>query len=96
MAWITRAIIGYCWLGGDDGRLDGVVGCQILLNHHGVACDHYGEKVAIPLARKHIGWYSAGIAGSAQFRAKINITHDYEKVKEMILLMNLKVRWNKP
>jgi tRNA-dihydrouridine synthase B len=47
---------------------------KIVLTHFNEMIDHYGEQVAIPLARKHIGWYSGGLRGSSEFRAKINIT----------------------
>ena len=46
--------------------------------------EHYGEDVAIPLARKHIGWYSAGLEASANYRAKINTTHGAENVFALI------------
>jgi tRNA-dihydrouridine synthase B len=57
---------------------------DIILNHFDEMIDHYGEQTAIPLARKHIGWYSAGIPGSAEYRAKINTTHDKEEVRKLI------------
>ncbi len=47
---------------------------EIVLNHFSEMIEHYGEQVAIPLARKHIGWYSGGLKGSAEFRARINVT----------------------
>ncbi len=47
---------------------------KIIINHIKEMIEHYGEQVAIPLARKHIGWYSSGLKDSAEFRAKINIT----------------------
>ena len=54
---------------------------EITLNHFAEMIEHYGEQVAIPLARKHIGWYSSGMKGSAEFRAKINVTHGLENVR---------------
>lgn len=57
---------------------------DIVLNHLDAMVKHYGEKTAIPLARKHMGWYSAGIANSAEFRAKVNITQGYENVREVV------------
>ena len=36
------------------------------------------------MARKHIGWYSKGLYGSAEFRTAVNQTEDPERVKEMI------------
>jgi len=57
---------------------------QIILNHFAEMIEHYGEQGGIPLARKHIGWYSSGLKSSAEFRAKINITQGYENVRELI------------
>lgn len=56
----------------------------IVLSHFDEMIDHYGEKTAIPLARKHIGWYSAGIPGSAEYRAKVNTTASKEDVRNLI------------
>ncbi len=57
---------------------------KIVLNHFAEMVEHYGEQVAIPLARKHIGWYSSGLPGSAEFRAKINVTQGSHNVREVI------------
>jgi len=57
---------------------------EIVMNHIKEMIDHYGEQVAIPLARKHIGWYSAGLKDSAEFRAKINITSGAQNVFDEI------------
>lgn len=57
---------------------------DIVLNHFVEMIEHYGEKTAIPLARKHIGWYSAGLKDSAQFRAKVNITQGRDEVAKLI------------
>ena len=54
---------------------------NIVLEHFEDMIDHYGEQTAIPLARKHIGWYSAGLPGSAEYRAKINTTPDADNVR---------------
>jgi tRNA-dihydrouridine synthase B len=58
---------------------------QIVLNHFQDMIEHYGEKVAIPLARKHIGWYSSGMKNGAEFRAKINTLSGSENVKDEIV-----------
>jgi len=57
---------------------------KIVLNHFDEMIDHYGEKTAIPLARKHLGWYSAGLNGSAEYRAKINTTLGAQNVRDLI------------
>lgn len=33
---------------------------------------HYGEGTGVKIARKHVGWYSKGFVGSAEFRVAIN------------------------
>lgn len=57
---------------------------KIVMTHIHEMIDHYGEQVAIPLARKHIGWYSSGLKDSAEFRAKINITNGAQNVFDEI------------
>ena len=57
---------------------------DIVLNHLNSMIEHYGEDVALPLARKHIGWYSSGIKGSAEFRARVNTLRDAKILKETI------------
>ena len=56
----------------------------IVLGHLDDMIEHYSAPVAIPLARKHIGWYSAGIKNSAEFRAKVNTISDEKILKETI------------
>jgi tRNA-dihydrouridine synthase B len=57
---------------------------KIVLDHYDEMLEHYGEIVAVPLARKHIGWYSQGIAESASFRAKINVTKEGKEVRKLV------------
>ena len=57
---------------------------QIVLDHFNDMIYHYGEQSAVPLARKHIGWYSSGLKGSAEFRAKINTMREAEAIKDKI------------
>jgi tRNA-dihydrouridine synthase B len=44
----------------------------ILLTHYRAMLSHYGIDAGVRLARKHIGWYSRGLPGSAGFRAQVN------------------------
>src|SRR6266852_1777721 len=45
---------------------------------------HYGIAGGSRIARKHIGWYSKGLPGSAEFRAAVNRSDDVGQVKAMI------------
>jgi tRNA-dihydrouridine synthase B len=53
---------------------------DLMLSHFYEMVEFYGEKVACPLARKHLGWYSGGIVNSANFRAKINTLNDVSSI----------------
>lgn len=45
---------------------------KIVLGHFHEMLEHYGEAVGVKMARKHIGWYSAGLHGAAEFRHRVN------------------------
>lgn len=57
---------------------------DIVLEHYEDMLSHYGAGPGSRIARKHVGWYSGGLRGSAEFRSKVNTTDDYEAVKRMI------------
>ena len=44
----------------------------------------YGTVTGVNLARKHIGWYTKGLAGSAEFRNKVNQIDDPRTVVAML------------
>jgi tRNA-dihydrouridine synthase B len=44
----------------------------------------YGTVTGVNLARKHIGWYTKGLAGSAEFRNKVNQVDDPATVTRML------------
>ncbi|MGH7000233.1 MAG: tRNA dihydrouridine synthase, partial [Stellaceae bacterium] len=57
---------------------------DIVLRHYDDMLTHYGADTGTRMARKHIGWYSKGLPGSAEFRAAVNQIADPVKVKAMI------------
>ncbi|HJN24572.1 MAG: tRNA dihydrouridine synthase DusB [Rhodospirillales bacterium] len=56
----------------------------ILLEHYTTILSHYGTHAGIRIARKHIGWYSKGLPGSAEFRAEVMAATDENRVIELI------------
>ena len=44
----------------------------------------YGAQTGVNLARKHIGWYTKGLTGSAEFRNKVNTLDDPKLVVRML------------
>ncbi len=45
---------------------------QVLCRHLADLYDFYGEETGVKIARKHISWYTKGIAGAAVFRHAMN------------------------
>ena len=56
----------------------------ILLAHYDAMLAHYGREAGMRIARKHLGWYSAGMPGSAGFRAEVNRIADAEAVVALV------------
>ncbi len=57
---------------------------DILLEHYEMLLEHYGTRTAVPLARKHIAWYSKGLRGSNEFKVAVNRESDPAQVKELV------------
>lgn len=57
---------------------------DIVLQHYEDMLSHYGVQNGIMVARKHIGWYSAGLTDSAAFRAHVNTLTDPALVRQEI------------
>lgn len=57
---------------------------EIILAHYQEMILHYGEVTGVRMARKHIGWYSSGLPGSAEFRHQINRFTESKAVLEHI------------
>ena len=57
---------------------------ETLIEHYRMMLDHYGEDIGTKIARKHLGWYTKGLHGSAEFRNFVNFIDDPMKVLEEI------------
>lgn len=51
-----------------------------LVAHYRAMLDHYGPETGVKMARKHLGWYTKGLHGSAEFRNKVNFIDDARQV----------------
>ncbi len=58
---------------------------HLIIGHYRAMLDHYGEGVGVNMARKHIGWYTRGLPGSAEFRNAVNQIADARQVIEMLI-----------
>jgi len=57
---------------------------ETVLEHYESMLEHYGNEVGIRMAKKHLGWYSAGKHGSAEFRDKVFKENDPALVKSLL------------
>jgi len=45
---------------------------EIILEHYQEILNYFGSDAGLRMARKHLGWYSRGLPGAAEFRAITN------------------------
>jgi tRNA-dihydrouridine synthase B len=53
---------------------------SVLIEHYEAMLAHYGRDVGTRMARKHLGWYTKGLPGSAEFRNRVNFIDDADEV----------------
>ena len=58
---------------------------ETVLGHYEAIIRHYGRHLGVKIARKHLGWYSKGLANSAEFRQEVFKIDNPETVKTKIL-----------
>lgn len=91
---IGRGAYGKPWLLGQvmaDLTADGQVPdpsldeqLDVILEQYDAMQTLYGTQTGVNLARKHIGWYTKGLPGSADFRNKVNFEADPQVVIRML------------
>ena len=71
---------------GDGARPDPSLDEQlaIMLEQYEAMQSLYGRVTGVNLARKHIGWYTKGLPGSAEFRNRVNFIDDPDQVTAML------------
>ena len=55
-----------------------------IIDHYHDMLELYGSQVGVNMARKHIGWYTKGLNGSAEFRNRVNQEADPKRVLAML------------
>jgi tRNA-dihydrouridine synthase B len=57
---------------------------HLITEHYHAMLAHYGEMTGVNMARKHIGWYTKGLHGSAEFRNAFNHVPDSRTALDML------------
>ena len=74
------------WFATGQRRADPSIDEQytIITEHYRAILEHYGAFIGVNMARKHIGWYTKGLTGSAEFRNAVNQEADAATVLDML------------
>ena len=56
----------------------------VLIEQYRDMLGHYGTEIGVNVARKHVGWYTRGLHGSAEFRNAFNKQGDAVKAQAML------------
>jgi tRNA-dihydrouridine synthase len=56
-----------------------------MLKHIEKICEYKGEYVGIREARKHAAWYTKGIFGAANYRARIGLINSIDELRQIAL-----------
>lgn len=78
--WVLEQVMHW-WKTGTilpDPSLD--VQLPLILEHYEAMLAHYGTDTGVKMARKHLGWYTKGLPGSAEFRNRVNFVDDHAEV----------------
>lgn len=74
------------WAATGERRADPSIWEQytLITEHYADMLSHYGNFIGVNMARKHLGWYTKGLHGSAEFRNRVNMIDDPEIVQSML------------
>lgn len=90
---VARGALGYPWIFSE--ALDILAGREphlptpaeklsAALRHLELFVDLAGERVAVNEMRKHLSWYSRGLAGATRFRTMVNIIEERETLTQAL------------
>jgi tRNA-dihydrouridine synthase B len=57
---------------------------RVIVEQYRAMLDHYGPEIGNNCARKHVGWYTRGLHGSAEFRNAFNKEPDPARAQAML------------
>jgi tRNA-dihydrouridine synthase B len=82
--WFLRQVMH--WLKTGERLPDPPISEQyrILSEHYEAMLTHYGTEPGMRVARKHVGWYSKGLPGSAEFRSAVMAAAGLDEARALI------------
>ncbi len=82
--WLLGQVMRYLTTGErqDDPSIDEQY--AVIVEHYEMMLTHYGRETGVNMARKHLGWYTKGLPGSAEFRNVVNQVPEAARVLAML------------
>jgi len=82
--WLLAQVMH--WLRTGERLIDPSLSDQydLIVEHYDMMLSHYGIQNGVNLMRKHLGWYTKGLPGSAEFRNQVNQQDDPVRVLAML------------
>ncbi|NOU04063.1 MAG: tRNA dihydrouridine synthase DusB [Novosphingobium sp.] len=82
--WLLAQVMH--WLRTGQGLADPTLAQQLdlILEHYQAMLELYGPDTGVKMARKHLGWYTRGLHGSATFRNRVNFIDDANDVMRQL------------
>jgi tRNA-dihydrouridine synthase B len=78
--WLLGQVMHWWWTGETISTPTFDEQYATVVEHYQRMLDLYGENVGVKIARKHLGWYTKGMLGSAEFRHHVNFVDDPHQV----------------
>jgi tRNA-dihydrouridine synthase B len=82
--WVLNQVMSALTTGREIGDPTVEEQYDVIAGHYEEMLEHYGSEVGVNMMRKHIGWYTKGLPGSAEFRNTVNQVADANRVKAML------------
>ena len=82
--WLLAQVMH--WLQTSEAMPDPSIEAQyhLIVEHYDMMLEHYDSVVGVNMMRKHLGWYTRGLHGSAEFRNRVNQVPDAKVALAMI------------
>ena len=78
--WLLGQVMHWLGHGGHKPAPDLDEQYDMIIEHYQDMLSLYGSDTGVKLARKHLGWYTKGLPGSAEFRNRVNFVDDPAEV----------------
>jgi tRNA-dihydrouridine synthase B len=78
--WFLGQVMHWLRTGGDMAAPSIGAQFELICEHYRDMLSLYGNVTGVKMARKHLGWYTKGLPGSAEMRNRVNFIDDPEQV----------------